>query len=118
MITVKEIARKCHEANKAYCEIIGDMSQPSWDDAPDWQKNSAINGVEIHLNDETMTGEDSHSAWSQQKLEEGWTYGKKKDPVKKTHPCLVPYEELPVEQRVKDIIFKVVVDALRRYAVR
>ena len=33
--------------------------------------------------------------WSQSRLSEGWTYGARRDDEKKTHPCLVPYEELP-----------------------
>ena len=33
---------------------------------------------------------------------QGWTYGKKRDDVLKQHPCLVPYEELPEEEKVYD----------------
>lgn len=40
-----KIAEICHEANKLYCEAIGDHSQVSWDKAPDWQRESVINGV-------------------------------------------------------------------------
>ena len=36
-----------------------------------------------------------HEVWSQSRLSEGWTYGARRDDEKKTHPCLVPYEELP-----------------------
>ena len=35
-----------------------------------------------------------HEVWAQNRLNEGWTYGEQRDDVKKTHPCLVPYEEL------------------------
>lgn len=38
---VQEVARVVHELNKAYCESIGDNSQPDWDNAPEWQKSSA-----------------------------------------------------------------------------
>ena len=50
------------------------------------------------------------------KLADGWVYGEVKDPVKKEHPCLVAFEELPVEQQAKDYIFKAVVDALAKFA--
>lgn len=45
----EDIAQVAHELNKAYCESIGDTSQPSWAGAPEWQKSSAIGGVSFHL---------------------------------------------------------------------
>jgi hypothetical protein len=50
-----------------------------------------------------------HEQWMFHKLQEGWQYGSVKDAVKKEHPCLVPYEELPIEQRTKDYIFGAIV---------
>jgi len=44
-MNIEDVAKVCHQANKAYCECIGDMSQPSWEEAPKWQKKSAISGV-------------------------------------------------------------------------
>jgi RyR domain len=104
--TVKQIARQCHEANRQYCEMIGDMSQKSWDGAEQWQKDSAIKGVEYFLRNPLTTPEGQHKAWSEDKIVDGWVYGEVKDAVAKTHPCLVPYAELPVEQRVKDLLFQ------------
>lgn len=105
-----EIAKICHQVNKAYCESIGDYSQPDWKDAPEWQKNSAINGVEYHI-DNDVTPEGSHANWLKVKEQDGWVYGPVKDPEKKEHPCMVPYNELPKEQQTKDALFKSVVDA-------
>lgn len=102
---VEEIAEACHEANKAYCELIGDNSQPSWKDAPDWQKESAIKGVEFALTTANPNPEASHESWLKEKKETGWKYGKVKDPEKKEHPCFMPYEELSEEQKAKDEIF-------------
>ena len=34
----EDIARVAHQVNKAYCEALGDTSQPDWENAPDWQK--------------------------------------------------------------------------------
>lgn len=113
MLHVMQIARICHEANRAYCVALGDLSQPSWDEAPDWQRDSAIKGVKLHLADPTTTPEQSHDNWCRQKFEEGWAYGPAKDPATRQHPCLKPYELLPEEQRRKDSLFKSVIDALR-----
>ena len=35
------IARVCHEVNRAYCQALGDDSQPTWEEAPEWQRASA-----------------------------------------------------------------------------
>jgi hypothetical protein len=112
MAEAEAIARVCHEANRAYCSTIGDDSQPSWEDAPDWQRESAINGVLFHQDNPLANPIDSHESWMKEKLEAGWTYGAVKDPDAKTHPCILPYHELPLEQRLKDSLFMAIVHAL------
>lgn len=109
-VQLEACARAAHEANRAYCIAIGDTSQPSWDDAPDWQKSSALQGVAGALGG--ATPEQSHESWLAEKVATGWTYGRRKDPSLKTHPCMVAYAELPPEQRAKDGIFIAVVRAV------
>jgi hypothetical protein len=46
------------------------------------------------------------------KLSQGWRYGEVKDAVAKTHPCMVPFEQLPVEQQAKDRLLLAIVKAL------
>jgi len=112
-ITIESIAEQCHQANKHFCESIGDFSQQDWRFAPEWQQESAINGVKAHIDSGlTMTPLDSHTSWMKEKIENGWVYGEVKDPDLKTHPCIVPYAELPVYQRVKDYIFMHTVHAM------
>lgn len=112
-LTAEEIANVAHQINKAYCAAIGDLSQPEWELAPDWQRQSAINGVKAHIDSGlTMLPEDSHISWMKQKKAEGWVYGEVKDAEKKTHPCMVPYDQLPLEQRTKDYLFREVVHTL------
>ena len=95
------IARVAHEINRAYCASLGDTSQPAWGDAPEWQKTSALVGVDMHLAKPDATPEQSHESWLDQKLAEGWKYGPVKDVEKKEHPCCVPYADLPAEQKAK-----------------
>lgn len=111
-MNLRSIAKVCHEANRAYCESIGDTSQAPWEQAPDWQKQSAIKGVAFHLSNPDTTPTDSHNNWMRQKLDDGWEYGPVKDAEKKQHPCLVAYNELPIEQRLKDSLFIAIVRAL------
>lgn len=103
------LAHIAHEANRAYCRLLGDDSQPAWDDAPDWQRESAIKGIEGAMRGNTP--EQSHESWTAEKVATGWTFGPVKDAEAKTHPCLVPYAELPPEQRVKDALYIAVVRA-------
>lgn len=109
---VEQIAKVAHNVNRAYCIATGDISQPTWEEAPDWQKSSAINGVNFHLQAD-RTPEESHESWLKQKAEEGWKYGEVKNPETKEHPCFLPYSELPESQRVKDYLFKSVIDSFK-----
>ncbi len=110
--TKEEIARVCHEVNRAYCQALGDMSQPAWEDAPEWQRASARLGVELHVSGDHGP-EASHESWMKQKLEEGWKYGPVKDPERKEHHCIVPFDQLPREQQAKDFLFRAVVHAMK-----
>jgi hypothetical protein len=110
---LQDVARICHELNRAYCQLCGDDSQPAWEDAPDWQRSSAIDGVRAaRALGPLATPERSHENWLQHKQESGWSYGPHKDAQAKTHPCMVPYEQLPTAQKVKDYVFLAVVRAL------
>lgn len=43
-----------------------------------------------------------HEVWAQNRMNDGWTYGPVRDDIKKHHPCLVPYEELPDREKEYD----------------
>lgn len=106
---IERIARRAHEVNRVYCQSIGDYSQSSWDTAPEWQRDSARAGVGAVLRDPSMTPAQTHEMWLAHKEAAGWVYGPEKDADRKTHPCMVPYAELPREQQVKDTLFRCVV---------
>lgn len=114
-MNVSDVARVAHEANRALCLSQGDQSQPSWEDAPDWQRDSAMDGVKFHLANPDAFASASHDNWLRHKQADGWTYGEVKDPEAKTHPCMVPFEMLPADQQAKDHLFKAIVSALGNY---
>ena len=43
-----------------------------------------------------------HEVWAETRIQQGWTYGAQRNDEQKKHPCLVPYEELPEEEKVYD----------------
>jgi hypothetical protein len=118
IIGVNTIARICHEANRAYCRSIGDRSQMPWESCPDWQRQSAIDGVLFHLKAPTVGAAASHENWMLHKIGEGWTYGPIKDPERKQHPCLVRFDQLAPEQQAKDYLFTGIVAALAPFVER
>jgi hypothetical protein len=107
---IRAVARVCHEANRALCEAYGDTSQKPWFEAADWQRDSAVKGVQVAL--DGATPRQQHEAWCADKFSAGWVYGPVKDPDLKEHPCLVDYDALPIEQRVKDHVFGAIVRAM------
>ena len=46
--------------------------------------------------------ENVHEVWAQTRIEQGWSYGEERNDELKHHPCLIPYDELPEEERVYD----------------
>lgn len=43
-----------------------------------------------------------HEVWAETRLSQGWTYGSQRNDERKTHPCLIPYEDLPEEEKEYD----------------
>ena len=112
---VNQIAKIVHEANRAYCQVLGDNSQLPWDEAPEWQQTSSVKGVEGILNGIITRPEQSHESWLAEKKLTGWKYGEVKNVEKKEHPCFLPYDKLPVEQQLKDQIFFAIVNTIKQH---
>jgi RyR domain len=106
---IEVAAEAAHEANRAYCQSIGDDSQVAWADAPEWQKESALKGVVFAIDNNFPSPEAMHESWCAEKVATGWLVGGVKDAALKIHPCLVPYADLPEAQRKKDDIFSATV---------
>ena len=109
-MNVDNIAETCHEANRALQRQNGEQVSPPWAASPPWVQDSARAGVLSAING--ATPEELHQAWSDHKYAEGWGYGPQKDGIAKTHPCLVPYADLPETQRIKDRVFGAIVVAM------
>lgn len=110
-----EVAIVCHEANAAYCRTQGDDTQKPWAEAEEWQRQSAIKGVEFAILNPNAPASAQHDAWLEDKRKYGWKYGAVKSAEAKEHPCFVAYEELPEFQKAKDHLFKGIVAAFRPF---
>lgn len=106
------IAMACHSAIAAYAVSLGEKPAPPWDKMDEAHKESVSAGVRLISENPNLGDDGAHASWMDAKLKEGWVYGEVKDTEKKTHPCLVPFTELPKEQQFKDALFRAIVLSL------
>ena len=62
-------------------------------------------GVELPTELEQLVEQMSknvHEVWAETRIQQGWKYGEQRNDEMKTHPCLVPYEELPESEKEYD----------------
>lgn len=109
---ILKAAIAAQEANRILCLSMGDTSITPWGYAPAWQQASVIAGVKAISENPSTTPAQSHAGWLAHKEADGWKYGPAKDAEKKEHPCFVPYEQLPENQKLKDHLFGLVVRAV------
>lgn len=110
-----DIAHVCHEANRALQLIQLDPSipvSPSWGDLDSETRESAVDGVRNAL--AGATPRESHENWMRFKIAHGWVLGPIKSESRREHPLLVPYDDLPSSQQIKDALFTSIVRALKR----
>lgn len=66
-----------------------------------------IDTANINLNKELselvdLLSKNTHEIWAKQRLMDGWVYGPERNDKLKTHPGLIPFEELPEPEKVYD----------------
>ena len=114
--SVMKIAQVMHEAVRAWQKANGQNAAPPWSRAPKWMREASQEAVIWRMKNPGASSAAQHEQWMAQKKAEGWTYGKIKSGVKKTHPMLAPYRELPEIERRKDALVAGIIDALSKKA--
>lgn len=66
-----------------------------------------VDTKKIHLPEDLLEltekiAENTHENWAQARIREGWIYGPERSDEKKTHPCLIPYDQLPDSEKEYD----------------
>ena len=106
-MNIDNAAQTVHETIRAFAASIGE-SMPSWAEAPEWQRTATDQAIRSHFaafdEGREVPPSESHDKWCADKLAAGWKYGAVKDSAAKTHPLLIPYDELPLEQKMKDYL--------------
>jgi hypothetical protein len=109
---VWKIARVMHESVRAWQKANGEPGAPPWSRAPQWMKDASREAVLWRIANPKAPASAQHDQWVAQKIEAGWKHGKVKSGVKKTHPMLVPYSQLPETERRKDALVAAVIRSL------
>ena len=66
-----------------------------------------VNTEDIILSEDLLAltekiAENIHEVWGRQRMDDGWKWGPERNDQKRTHPCLVPYDELPESEKEYD----------------
>ena len=78
------------------------MKENKLDYTPEPMDLSSVDLPESLIQLSERIAENVHEVWAKARMDEGWTYGGKRDDIPKKHPCLVPYDELPEEEKEYD----------------
>ena len=78
------------------------MKENKVDYIPEPMDLSSVDLPESLIQLSERIAENVHEVWAKARIDEGWTYGEKRDDIHKKHPCLVPYDELPEEEKEYD----------------
>ena len=112
-MTITQIAEVVHNMQRTFCASIGE-TLPTWSEAGNMQQTT-IQGVIDLIDFPSAAGGFSHEQWMLNKIAQGYTYGPVRDHEKKTHPSLVPFEQLPHNEQVKDHLFVETVRSLKKF---
>lgn len=112
-MTITDIAEVVHNIQRVFCESIGE-SLPAWAESGNMQQTT-ISGVIALISTPDAEGGFSHDEWMKGKISEGYVWGEVRDHVKKTHPSLVPFNQLPKNEQTKDHLFVATVRSLQRF---
>lgn len=109
-----KIAQVMHEAVRAWQAANDQPASPPWSRAPKWMREASREAVIWRLDNPKAPSSAQHDQWVAQKKAAGWKYGKTKSGVKKTHPMMVAYSQLPEVERRKDAMVGALIDSLAK----
>jgi hypothetical protein len=114
---VEDVARLVHESNRIVCVATstGHDRRPHWDDAPQEQRDSCIDGVRKILSGAVKSVRENHENWRRLKGDQGWSWAPKRNEEKKESPCICDYDQLPIAEKVKSENLQIIVEFARPF---
>lgn len=107
MDDIAETARIIYEATRLEAEWSERPIVPEkWENRTNDFRKQFVDTVKRYMNADILPSpEEAHNSWMEAYIKMGWKYGEKHSVEEKTHPDLVPYNELPKGEKDKDAIF-------------
>lgn len=101
------IASRLYEAARREAQWSNRPVVPEpWEERDEAFRSQFVDLLQQYLSAPSLpTPEEAHESWMEAYFKMGWKYGPTRDPVTKTHPDLVPFDQLPKDERDKDAIF-------------
>ena len=97
----EQAARVCHAAHCALQAVQGEpLPSVPWDDLPAETRRIVIESIRAARQGEPP--EQLHARWVRAMAALGWTWGPERDPERKRHPNMIPFWDLPPDERDKD----------------
>ncbi len=100
-----------HNANAVLKKINGEKHEELADMEP--ARRAGIKAAIKYALENDTTPEESHNKWLVAQEALGYKYGVEIDRVNLLHPCMVPYEQLPAAQKLKDDMFMSIINSFK-----
>lgn len=110
-LEIEKIAEIAYETNVLYANAIG-KKEPGWAKMKKDDKQMAINDAQFYADNPSSLPDALHNVWLREMEENGYQYGEQEDGDEKTHPHVIPYEQLPDYHRKQATLFRHVVVTL------
>ncbi len=116
----EKIAKLIYEATRMEAEWSKRSIVPEeWENRDEKFRNQFVDIIGKYLSlDKLPTPPEAHDSWMEAYFKMGWKYGKARNVEKKTHPDLLPFDELPQDERDKDAIFLAFVWLAKRLKIK
>lgn len=111
MLSEKHItaAKITNAVNNALRMHFNEPANPNWEELDEESKHRALVGIAKAAENPDMTPQECHKLWIESMAADGYRYGEEIDYVRKEHPAMVPYVQLPEPQKLKTQLFLAIV---------
>lgn len=108
-----------YEAARLQAASVGAPIIPEpWDDRDEKFRTQMLGNVAKMMGPDRFTDPvEAHNSWWDAYQDMGWVYGPERNVDAKTHPDMVPFEDLGWEERIKDAVYIALCEIARQWIV-